>query len=595
MSGKDQRKLHQILDDIVAPEMSAQRHLLLTEFITCPQVAQYNLQPLDALVVAYAWQVQRNEKDCPLTADALQIIVERPNWSLAELLRYTATLIDRCILNTVDPLEADYRKFPVQLLKESFRLSSSFSYLIMELKPGELIRDLLDYSPHSEKQLAEMTNYAFDLIKRYYWEAEHKLLEQIDFTYPDYYLDCIEPLINLLRFGLDNPLSRGMRKAQLSKKEAGIIVYLLHRFFNDLDGMDGDDLVRLVSRSTAEENRNSALLDEDSKLLRSGLVRVENGDFWLGRGLVSYQNPLDGIFCDLRREPEGSDESLEREQNPALRNMPCPRDLDSLILPDKDMALLRGALRRFQNGDFQELKNWGLNPTTQGQVSKNNGLTVLFYGEPGTGKTFAAGAVAAELEKELLGIDATQLRNHWYGDSEKIVRRIFEDMSRIVGESGNPPVFLLNECDQIIHRRDASPIGSENTENAIQNVFLEQLETFPGILILTTNLIDNIDDAYFRRFNIKIQFTRPDEACRLRLWKAHLLPTIPGAQEIPVEDLARDYGFTGGQISLVVQNACFEAVSREGAERCLKLEDILKYANIEQPWNGKGQKRPVGF
>ncbi len=595
MSDRNQRKLHLILDDIFHSEPSAFRQQLLREFINHPLVALQNLRSLDALVIAYAWK-QQLQTDSPwLNTDRLLKIISRPDWSLAEVLAYLATLIDRCILNTREALDTDYRKYPIQLLQAEFRLGSNTGYLIMDLDPVELIRDNLDYYPHSEKQLAEMVLQAFDLIKKFYWEAEAKLITAIDLSYPDYYLESIDPLINLLRFGLDTPLSRSLRKAQLTRRETAIVIYLMYRWYTDQQGVDAEDLIRLVSANPEEEARNAALLDQEGKLISTGLVRESNFEIFLGKGLLSYQPKPTDICDEFRQDIESCEEDGEHCENPALKRIPCSKGLASLILPQQDLALLRVAVTRLQNGDFEDLERWGINPPLEGGVSKYHGLLALFYGEPGTGKTFAAGAVAAELEKELISIDATLLRNHWYGDSEKLVRGLFEDMARIVRDSDDPPVFLLNECDQIIHRRDSSLTGSHNTENAIQNIILEQLENFPGILIMTTNLVDNIDAAYFRRFNIKLQFTRPDEECRLRLWKAHLLPTIPGAECIPVAELARDFEFTGGQISLVIQNACFEAVSRETAERRLKLEDILKYARVEQPWIGKGQKRPVGF
>ena len=133
-------------------------------------------------------------------------------------------------------------------------------------------------------------------------------------------------------------------------------------------------------------------------------------------------------------------------------------------------------------------------------------------------------------------------------------------------------------------------------ENAIQNIFLEELEDFPGIIILTTNLVDNIDDAYFRRFDVKLEFHRPDYECRLKLWKLHLPESIPGAAEIDCEYMARAFDLSGGQISLVVRNACSEAITRSGNERRLTQDDLVRYAREEDPWSCPGGcKRRIGF
>ena len=114
-------------------------------------------------------------------------------------------------------------------------------------------------------------------------------------------------------------------------------------------------------------------------------------------------------------------------------------------------------------------------------------------------------------------------------------------------------------------------------------------------MIMTTNLVDSIDGAYFRRINIKLELTLPDYDCRLRLWKNHLLPSIPGADRIQVTTLAKDYAFTGGQISLVIQNACNEAIMRKGNQRVLTFQDLVKYARLEQPWGSDARRKPIGF
>lgn len=595
MPGKYQRKLHTILDDIVNPNLNAERQLILLELTNHPLLERYRLHPLDAQVVARVWLQQKRDEDQSVDQERLVEIIGRPEWSLAEQLRYTGTLIDRCVLNTLTPLESDYRRFPEQLLRADFRLSSRLAYLIMELAPELLIADNLDYYPYTERRLLEMVEEAFNLISAYYWEADEKLIRQIDFSYPDYYLECIRPLANILRFGMDKPFSRAIRKAGLSFRETAIVVYLLHCRIHDLDSVEPERLCRLVSSNPSEEAENGHLLHSDSRLCQSGIVTWDDGDLALDEDIIEVGDRSETYMVELRQETDPGPGGTPSPSPQALQKLPASHTLDSLILPERDMSLLRAALQRFKLGNYADLTKWGVKTNTGSGLSKNNGLIALFYGPPGTGKTFAAGAIAGELRKDLLGIDATQLRNHWFGDSEKLVRRIFQRMAEMVYESEHPPVFLLNECDQLIHRRDASPVGSDNTENAIQNIILEQLEQFPGILIMTTNLMENIDNAYFRRFNIKVEFSLPDEECRLRLWQAHLPSTIPGAEQIPVADLARDFHFTGGQISLIVQNACLEAITREGDERRLLLQDLLKYARQEQHWVGKGRKASIGF
>jgi len=155
-------------------------------------------------------------------------------------------------------------------------------------------------------------------------------------------------------------------------------------------------------------------------------------------------------------------------------------------------------------------------------------------------------------------------------------------------------VFLLNEADQLIHKRIASTSTCSTIENSIQSIILEELETFPGILILTTNLESNLDEAFFRRFDLKFKFKQPDLDSRMKLWRLYLKKEIPGSSDIDVEWLANRYQFTGAQIALVVRNACIEAIARNGKSKRLYLQDLLKYADLEEPWGNRVNKS-IGF
>lgn len=314
----------------------------------------------------------------------------------------------------------------------------------------------------------------------------------------------------------------------------------------------------------------------------------------------------EGDYSDRREETikdaantspnlQGLDDLIDEIDNHALYKIPVKHDLSSLILPEKDMEMLNAAIKRFRTGSFASLAEWGIVSPMDPDGQDKKGLFVLLYGLPGTGKTLGAGAIAKELGKELIAIDATQLRDKWYGNAEKYVRRLFQDMRQISLEAENPPIFLLNEADQLMHKRGSSEQSTDITENAIQNIILEEMESFPGILIMTTNLIDNFDAAYLRRINVKLEFTLPDRACRKRLWEHLLLPTIPKEEAIDPRYLARMFHFTGGQISLVIQNACNEAIMREGEFRKLTMRDLEKYAKLEQPWEAGPSSKRIGF
>ncbi len=221
---------------------------------------------------------------------------------------------------------------------------------------------------------------------------------------------------------------------------------------------------------------------------------------------------------------------------------------------------------------------------------------MLLHGPSGTGKTFASGAIAKHLGKKLLITDISRLQSKWVGDSEKNVQRLFTLFERIVRRVENPPVLLLNEADQFLSSRLTDTHSSvDQMQNSIQNLFLEGFERLRGVMIATTNLQNNMDSAFSRRFHLKLELPMPAKTERVRLWELHLPPGIPRASDVNIEVLATSYILSGGQIKIIVQNAATEAATRKGQARVLKQNDLVKYCLIEIGNGTIRQGRPMGF
>ncbi len=153
-------------------------------------------------------------------------------------------------------------------------------------------------------------------------------------------------------------------------------------------------------------------------------------------------------------------------------------------------------------------------------------------------------------------------------------------------------ILLLNEADQFLSARSAG-IGSsaDQMHNQMQNIFLEQIEKFQGILIATTNLLENIDQAFSRRFNYKIEFKKPDQKQRLALWKMMLPKNAPYEEGFDVEALV-SYPLTGGQINLIVKNTAYHVAARK--EGIFRLEDFVAEIKKERSGSFEGEKS-MGF
>jgi SpoVK/Ycf46/Vps4 family AAA+-type ATPase len=151
----------------------------------------------------------------------------------------------------------------------------------------------------------------------------------------------------------------------------------------------------------------------------------------------------------------------------------------------------------------------------------------------------------------------------YVGESEKNVRNIFDTYRSIVQKSKSEPILLLNEADQFLSTRtEDAKSGSEKMHNQMQNIFLEQIERFDGILIATTNLLESIDKAFSRRFNYKIEFLKPNEEERVKLWELLLPKTLPFSDDFDIHALAK-YPLSGGQIELIIKNAAYKIATLE--------------------------------
>lgn len=215
------------------------------------------------------------------------------------------------------------------------------------------------------------------------------------------------------------------------------------------------------------------------------------------------------------------------------------------------------------------------------------GFTCLFHGEPGTGKTETVYQLAKMTGRNIYQVDYSQLRSKWVGDSEKNVKAIFDEYRQLCKSGGCVPILLLNEADALIGKRmENAERLSDKSENTIQNIVLQEMENFDGILIATTNLAGNLDSAFERRFLYKVEFEKPDTEARAKIWKS-MMPSLDKTEAVALSE--RFPRFAGGQIENITRKVTVDEVLHGGKR---KLEDIVTLC--EQESLG-GVKKSIGF
>ena len=206
-----------------------------------------------------------------------------------------------------------------------------------------------------------------------------------------------------------------------------------------------------------------------------------------------------------------------------------------------------------------------------------SGFACLFYGAPGTGKTETVNQLARITGRAIMAVNVPDIKSKWVGESEKNIKEVFDRYRLAVERSELAPILLFNEADAIIGiRREGATSAVDKMENSIQNIILQEMETLDGIMIATTNLTQNLDPAFERRFLYKICFDRPDAAVREKIWHT-MLPDLSKDQ---CAALASAYYLSGGQMENIARRFSINTILYGGEKPSI---DVLHaYCSAER-------------
>jgi DNA polymerase III delta prime subunit len=219
------------------------------------------------------------------------------------------------------------------------------------------------------------------------------------------------------------------------------------------------------------------------------------------------------------------------------------------------------------------------------------GFACLFYGAPGTGKTETVYQLAKQTGRDIVQVNIAEIKSCWVGESEKNIKALFDNYRNVVKQAtdGLVPILLFNEADALINqRKEGSNSAVDKMENAMQNIILQEMENLEGILIATTNLTQNLDGAFERRFLFKIEFDKPCVEAKTAIWRS----MMPDLSASAAAELANCYNFSGGQIENIARKRTVDQIIQG---RRPNLAMIHSYCKSEQIHNNSKERRPIGF
>ncbi len=215
------------------------------------------------------------------------------------------------------------------------------------------------------------------------------------------------------------------------------------------------------------------------------------------------------------------------------------------------------------------------------------GLNCIFYGKPGTGKTESIYQLAKATGRVILMVNISEIRDKYIGESEKRLKSIFSTYSKALKHFEQAPILLFNEADALLGRRIKVSHYSDQMNNTMQNILLQEMEDFKGILFATTNMQESLDTAFERRFLFKVKFNQPKVKARIEIWKQQ----FSLLQEEELERLATSFDYNGGQIQNVARKVMIDCIMNNKTPGITEIED----ACIGERFKNDLNKPPIGY
>lgn len=321
---------------------------------------------------------------------------------------------------------------------------------------------------------------------------------------------------------------------KLTAMELVVIIWMSCEYLYDKEEFDFDHIIELFEEDPSsgynfkqriKEKRSSLFTDEYVKFNNASLGDFSNVS--LGDRVVNAINRE----CTKVSTKKFSSKFCQVIEPSAITDQ-------SLFFNDSNIESINTILELTSENQYLQLKD-----RFQAH-GMNAGLTMLFHGGPGTGKTELAKQLAKKNNRTLLLVDIATVKSMWVGESEKNIKKVFNDYKQALEYYEQTPILFFNEADAVIGKRKNVESSVDQMLNAMQNIILQELEDFKGIFIATTNLINNLDQAIDRRILYKLKFETPNADTRFQI----LSSQFPSIDTAVLKEMADTYTLSGGQI-----------------------------------------------
>ena len=389
------------------------------------------------------------------------------------------------------------------------------------------------------------------------------------------YEDIMEQTEELLNEIKDTKFAKVLRSLSLNDYEQLLFIFMAHLYFEndddkigfyDIDNLyDNDDIPSWIKRGL----RNGKL-----NLFEYKLIEYANEDGMAKTDTFKLTNyAKDELLAELDLDQFGrSQKGLIKHDSLSTKELIYNQDEKSSI--EELTSIL--TKDRF-NGVQERLHKAGM----------RKGFCCLFYGSPGTGKTETVYQIAKRTGRNIMKVDVDKIKSCWVGESEKNIKAIFDRYRNMCNNTDLAPILLFNEADAVLGvRMEGAARAVDKMENSIQNIILQEMENLEGIMIATTNLTNNLDKAFERRFLYKVRYEKPTAEARKKIWEIML----PGISTETAHALSSRFDMSGGEIENIARKHMVNAIL-SGDETI----DVDKLSDMCQKERIATQTQRIGF